>query len=375
MDVRTSDPFDRHKPFNHLPLLPPEFDLNDPEVLLNWGYASRNLAELRRNILRLPNPNMLLNTISLQEAKRSSEIENIFTTDDELYRAISDSVREENASPETKEVLRYREALWSGYSNIIDKREISQESVIKIYQKIKNTKQGIRPPQSQVVIRKGQSDLNPGEIVYTPPRGPEVIEVKLANLITYINDNQHYPGDPLLKMAISHYQFEAIHPFSDGNGRAGRILNILYLVNQGLLTYPVLYLSKYIIENKNEYYYCIGAVTQKKHWKNWLIFMMKAVENTAKSTNILIDSIYDQMSATMDYGKKELKWYNKELNEALFYQPYIKQKTLSEVIGRTSRTTLTKYMAELCRLGIVTAKQEGKEVFYINNDLVRILGG
>lgn len=373
MNMKTEIPFDRNLPFNQLPLLPPGFDLNDNEVLLNWGYASRNLAELRRNILRLPNPNMLVNTISLQEAKSSSEIENIFTTDDELYRAISDTINEGSASPETKEVLRYREALWSGYNNMIEKGKLDLESIIKIYQKIKNTQQKIRPPQSQIVIRKGQSDLNPGEIVYTPPRGKEVIEEKLKNLLEYIIDNDRFSTDPILKMAIVHYQFEAIHPFSDGNGRVGRILNILYLVNQGLLTHPVLYLSKYIIENKNDYYYCLGAVTQRQQWKNWILFMLKAVEQMAKRTNILIDEIIDQMESTLEYGKKELKWYNKEVNETLFFQPYIKPKTIGEVIGRTSRTTLTKYMGELSKLGIVTPKQEGKEVYYINSDLVRIL--
>ncbi|MCD4684230.1 MAG: Fic family protein [Bacteroidales bacterium] len=371
--MKEKEPFDRNIPYNQLPLLPPDYDLNNKEVLLNWGYASRNLAELRRNILRLPNPNMLINTITLQEAKSSSEIENIFTTDDELYRAISDSVKENSASPETKEVLRYRQALWTGYRNFMDKGKLSQESVVKIYQEIKNTKQGIRPPQSQVVIRKGQSELNPGDIAYTPPRGKGIVEDKLTNLFKYINDNEKFPTDPILKMAIAHYQFEAIHPFSDGNGRVGRIMNILYLINQELLTYPVLYMSKYIIENKKDYYYCLGAVTQRQQWKNWLIFMLKAVEQTAKNTNHLIDAILDQMAATLDYGKKELKWYNKEVNEAMFYQPYIKQKTIGEVIGRTSRTTLTKYMAELSRMGIVTPKQEGKEVYYINNDLLRIL--
>jgi Fic family protein len=256
---------------------------------------------------------------------------------------------------------------------MVEKGELDIESIIKIYQKIKNTHQGIRPPQSQIVIKKGQSDLNPGEIVYTPPRGKGVIENKLENLFEYISDNTQYSSDPILKMAIAHYQFEAIHPFSDGNGRVGRIMNILYLVNQGLLTHPVLYLSKYIIENKNDYYYYLGAVTQRQQWKNWILYMLKAIEQTAKRTNILIDEIIDQMGSTLEYGKKELKWYNKEVNETLFFQPYIKPKTIGEVIGRTSRTTLTKYMAELSKLEIVVPKQEGKEVYYINSDLVRIL--
>jgi Fic family protein len=176
-------------------------------------------------------------------------------------------------------------------------------------------------------------------------------------------------------MAISHYQFEAIHPFSDGNGRTGRIVNLLYLVNQGLLALPVLYLSKYIIENKADYYYRLGAVTQRADWKSWLIYMMNGVKFTAAYTNNLIDDIVNQMEATLEYGKTRLKWYNKEVNEALFMQPYIKPGLLNHVLNRDSRTTLTKYMIELIHLGILSPKKDGKEVFYLNNDLLRILEG
>ena len=197
----------------------------------------------------------------------------------------------------------------------------------------------------------------------------------MENLIHYLNDNKKGATDPLLKMAITHYQFEAIHPFSDGNGRTGRILNLLYLVNTGLLSHPVLYLSKYIIENKDDYYYNLSMITQRKSWKSWIIYMLTAVEETAGYTNRIIDEIIGQMRATLDYAKGELKWYNKEINEALFTQPYIKPKIIGNILGRTSRTTLTKYMTELTRLKILSVKQDGKEVYYINNDLVRILSG
>ena len=309
--------YDRNTPYNHLPLLPPPEDIIDMEILTQWGLASRALAELNKNILRLPNPAMLINTISIQEAKSSSEIENIFTTEDELYKAISDSLKEDNANPNTKEVLRYREALWEGHHTIMKKGKIDLPSIIKVYQQIKNTTQEIRPTQSQVVIKRGQSEHRSGEIIYTPPRGKEVLETKLQNLIDYLNDKERYKTDPLLKMAIAHYQFEAIHPFADGNGRTGRILNLLYLVNQGLITHPVLYLSKYIIKHKDEYYYNLGAVTEKQSWKSWIMYMLGAVEETAKYTNQIIDEIITQMTATLDYGKSELKWYNKEINEAV----------------------------------------------------------
>ncbi len=367
--------FDRNKPYNELPLLPPPDEVIDNEVLIKWGLASRALAELNKNILRLPNPTMLVNTISLQEAKSSSEIENIFTTDDELYKAISDKVKEESANPNTKEVLRYREALWAGYADILEKGKVDNDLIIKVYQQIKDTKQEIRPPQSQVVIKRGNSDLRAGEVIYTPPRGHGIIEARMKNLIGFLNNSKDYQLDPLLKMVIAHYQFEAIHPFSDGNGRTGRILNLLYLVSQGLLTQPVLYLSRYIIQNKDDYYYHLSAVTQRNAWKNWLLFMLEAVKQTASFTNQLIDEIANQMEATFRYAKAELKWYNKEINEVLFTQPYIKPTTIGNILGRTSRTTLTQYMAELSKLQIVSPKQDGKQVFYVNNDLVRILEG
>ncbi len=375
MDMNNPDQFDRNKPYNQLPLLPPPDEVIDNEILLRWGYASRALAQLNRNILRLPNPNMLVNTITLQEAQSSSAIENIFTTEDELYKAVSDSVKEEDASPNTREVLRYREALWTGYYDIKKKGKVDQDSIIKVYQQVKDTRQGIRAPQSQVVIKRGQSELRAGEVIFTPPRGKGVIESKMENLIHYLNDHETYSTDPLLKMAIAHYQFEVIHPFSDGNGRTGRILNLLYLVNQDLLSHPVLYLSKYIIENKDDYYYNLGAVTQRKSWKNWIMYMLNAVEQTSKHTNQIIDEIIDQMKATLEYAREELRWYNKEINEALFTQPYVKPKIIGDISGKTSRTTLTKYMSDLTLLGILTPKQDGKEVYYINTDLVRILEG
>lgn len=367
--------YDRSKPYNNLPLLPPPNQVIDKEVLLAWGYATRALAELNRNILRLPNPDMLVNTISLQEAKSSSAIENIFTTEDELYKAISDTVKEEQANPNTKEVLRYREALWAGYRDIKSKDTIDLAVVVRIFQQIKDTNQGVRSPQSLVVIKRGESEFRSGEVIYTPPKGKEVLDEKMSNLITYMNDQAISDTDPLIRMAIAHYQFEAIHPFVDGNGRTGRVLNLLYLVHQGLLSHPVLYLSKYIIEHKDEYYYNLSIVTQRQSWKEWIIYMMKAVEQTARYTNQLIDEIISQMDSTLEHGKKELRWYSKEINEYIFTQPYVKPATIGQIAGKSSRTTITKYMTELCEAGILSQKQDGKNVLYINNDLLRILAG
>jgi len=367
--------FNRNRPFNQLPQLPPPEEIIDKDVLLQWGYASRSLAELNKNLHRLPDPAILVNTISLREAKSSSEIENIFTTNDELYKAISDALKEEIASSATKEVLRYREALWAGYHSIHETQKITSNTVIEVYQRVKNTSLQLRSPQSQVVIRRSNSQFRSGEIIYTPPRGGEIVKRLLDNFLEYLGSQDSYPTDPLIKMAISHYQFEAMHPFSDGNGRAGRILNLLYLVSQGLLALPVLYLSKYIIENKDEYYFRLGAVTQRGDWKAWLLYMMNAVKFTATYTNNLIDDIVNQMEATLEYSKAKLKWYSKEVNETLFMQPYIKPGLLNQVLNRTSRTTLTKYMMELTHLGILSPKKDGKEVYYLNNDLLRILEG
>jgi Fic family protein len=368
--------FDRNIPYDHLPLLPPEINIwNDPEIVKKLVVASRALAAVNTNILRLPNPYMLVNTIALQEAKTSVEIENIFTTEDELYMAISDSVQERNADMSTKEVLRYREALWAGYEELQRKNKIDNATILSVFQTVKNTQTSYRPPHALVVIKRGASEFKPGEVVYTPPRAKGVIEKLIKNLLDYLNDDKKYPEDPLLKMCVAHYQFEAIHPFQDGNGRTGRVLNLLYLINKGLISHPVLYLSKYIIAHKEDYYHNLGAVTQRKSWKKWILYMLDAVEKTSSITNELIDEIVKQMESTLVYGKQEIKWYNKEINETLFWQPYIKPSVIANVIGKSSRTTLTKYMSELVDKGILSYKKNGKEVFYLNDNLIRILEG
>lgn len=365
--------YDRTKPFNNLPLLPPKGIDNDIDILKKLVSASRALAAANSNVLRLPNPLMLVNTISLQEAKASSAIENIFTTEDELYRAVSDTVKEDSANLATKEVLRYREALWEGYKQIKEKERIDLNVILTIFKQIKNTSSGLRSVHSLTVIQRGQSEFRSGEIIYTPPRGEGIIEHLMDNLIDYLNNDELSDIDPLLKMCIAHYQFEAIHPFPDGNGRTGRILNLLYLVHKKLLDQPVLYLSKYIIVHKDDYYYNLGLVTQRGTWKPWILYMLDAVEKTSHLTNQLISNILNQMDSTIEYAKTRIKWYTKEVNELLFSQPYIKPKLLGEALQVTSRTTLTKYFSELTDAGILVSEKEGKEVFYINEDLIRIL--
>jgi Fic family protein len=368
--------YDRSKPFNDLPLLPPNSAIeNDVDILKKLVTASRALAAVNSSIERLPNPLMLVNTIALQEAKASTAIENIFTTEDALYRAVSDTVQEDKANVATKEVLRYREALWTGYQLIKEDNHIDLDSIIGVFRQVKNSSAGLRSPASLTVIQRGQSEFRSGEVIYTPPRGPGILEQLMANLLDYLNDEQRYPTDPLLKMCFAHYQFEAIHPFPDGNGRTGRILNLLYLVHAGLLNQPVLYLSKYIIVNKDDYYYNLGIVTQRGSWKDWMLYMLEAVEKTAQLTTQLINSILSQMEATLAHAKSQIKWYNKEVNELIFSQPYIKPRLIGDQLNITSRTTLTKYFNELVDAKILSPVKDGKELFYVNDDLIRILEG
>lgn len=363
--------FVRTSPFNQLPLLPPEDDkIYDKEVLLLLAKAHRSLGKLDGISRKLPNPLMLVNTISLQEAKSSSEIENILTTDDELYKAISTS--DTQISPAAKEVLRYRESLWTGIEHITMLDHIDLQSIVRIYQNIKQTQTGIRSDHSNVRIIKGGKSITSGEVVYTPPKGDNILKELLDNFLSFINDDEKYNLDPLLKMAIGHYQFEAIHPFPDGNGRTGRILNTMILMNKGLLSHPILYLSKYIINNKDSYYHYLNGVSSRGDWKRWLLYMLKAVDETANYTVIKIDEITQQFEATRAHIEKNIPNLDFAVIEAIFTQPYIKAIHLvSDKIK--SRNTARKYLDQLCNIQVLELKHIGNENVYINNDLVRIL--
>ncbi|MDX2415813.1 MAG: Fic/DOC family N-terminal domain-containing protein [Bacteroidales bacterium] len=363
--------FERALPFNQLPFLPPGEDkIYSREVMLMLAKAHRSLGKLDGISKKLPNALMLVNTISLQEAKSSSEIENIFTTDDELYKAISTSDRE--ISPAAKEVLKYRESLWSGIDQIRNKGNIDRETTLNIYQNIKQTKTGIRSEHSNVRIVKGGDSIGSGEVIYTPPKGDKIIDDLLKNFFAFINDDEKYDLDPLLKMAISHYQFEAIHPFTDGNGRTGRILNILLLISKGLLSQPILYLSKYIINNKDSYYHYLNGVSSRGDWERWLLFMLTAVNETANFTILKIEEISQQFEDTRAHIEKYFPRFNYTVIEAIFTQPYIKAiHIVSENIK--SRNTARKYLDQLCGIQVLELRHIGTENVYINNDLVRIL--
>lgn len=365
------EPYDRNKPYNSLPLLPPDEDkIETKEVFKALNNANKALAELKGIAKKLPNQSMLVNTIALREAKASTEIENIFTTDDELYKALTFS--DYGLKGNAKEVLRYRQALWKGYNDIKRNPTLTIETLIEIYQEIKQVNDGIRPPQTETVILKRGSGQLAGEVVYTPPRGIHVIEQKLFNLIDFINDDSKYPYDPLLKIAISHYQFEAIHPFRDGNGRAGRILSILLMIQKHLLDVPILYLSAYIIREKDEYYELLKNVTTLRRWSSWIIYMLKAIEETSRYTISKIEEIDRLFSRTTELVNKKNPLIRKEFIEKLFEQPYISPKKLPDK-NIKSLNTAKKYLKQLEDLGVLIPEKIGKEIVYLNIDLYNIL--
>ena len=363
--------YDRNKPFNNLPLLPPdENKVITINVLKALNKANKALAELKGIAKKLPNQSMLVNTISLREAKASNEIENIFTTDDELYKSLT--IKDNELKGGAKEVLFYRQALWTGYNEIISNNQFDLDLIIKIYQKIQQVNDGIRPPQTETVIKRRGSGLLGGSVVYTPPRGINIIRQKLENLFEYINNDEAFPHDPLIKLAVSHYQFEAIHPFRDGNGRTGRILTILLLLQKQLLDVPILYLSAYIIRQKEDYYYLLNKVTATDNWEKWIIYVLKAIEETSLYTILKIEEIDRLFLNTNNLIKKELPHIRKETVEKIFEQPYISPKRLIDRNVK-SLNTAKKYLKQMEKLGIMVSKKIGKEIIYLNIDLYNLI--
>ena len=358
---------DREKPYNDLPLLPPAAELETVAVLKAVTRAGRALAELKGRTHSLPNPAILLNTIALQEARASSEIENLFTTNDELYRGLSSD--DADVSAHTKEVLHYNEALWLG-ARMLDERPVfSTNLCIDIVRAIKRNNAGIR---AQTGTRIQNPDTQ--EVIYTPPEGEEMIREKLANLEAFCNDPND-DLDPLVKMAVLHYQFEAIHPFYDGNGRTGRILLILFLRFAGLLDQPVLFLSRYIIRRKSDYYRLLREVTEQQAWQPWLLYLLEAVRQTAEETSQRIQDIQTLLDSMIAEGKKRLsgRTFSKELIELLFQRPYVKIRFLEEA-GIAKRATASRYLHELAEIGFLEPMKSGTELLFINHRLLALLG-
>jgi Fic family protein len=357
--------FDPRKPYNDLPLLPPGFDLETKAILIKTISAGRALAELKGLGDTIPNQALLVDSLILQEAKSSSEIENILTTNDALFKAFT--AKTSHIDPATKEVLSYREALWKGFQELKQKPVLSTNLFVSIVQAIKGNEAGIRRTAGTAI-----ANTRTGKVIYMPPEGEAVIRVKLKNLEEFINEDDSL--DPLIKLGVIHYQFEAIHPFYDGNGRTGRIINILYLVINGLLNLPVLYLSKFIIEHKNDYYRLIGQVTEAGSWEPWILYMLEAIENTADFTRERILAIRGLMSETMERAIQDLpaRVYSKELIELLFRQPYTKGQFLVDA-DIAKRQTAAEYLRELEKTGILKSYKIGKEVLYLNVGLYDLL--
>jgi Fic family protein len=357
---------ERAKPYNHLPDLPPLVDLESPMLLKASIKANRLLGELKGYCQTLPDPRLLINTIVVQESKDSSEIENIVTTQDELYKAIVSADDLHGVSPATKEVLLYREALYHGLDTM-QTRGLTTNALVTIMQRLKNTNEEIRKiPGTKL------ANPNTGEIIYTPPEGEDLIRKKLFALEKFIHDDKQ-ALDPLIKLALIHYQFEAIHPFSDGNGRTGRILNVLYLVHENLLTLPVLYLSLYIIKNKSLYYKLLREVTEKQSWNEWILFMLAGISETSILTLQKINAIQKLKEETATQVKAVLNnSYSRDLLDVLFSFPYVKIKVL-ETNGIAPRQTASVYLKKLAKAGILRPLKMGSEWYFVNHRLMDII--
>lgn len=354
-----------------IPELPLPYDLETKEVLKQVNRTTRKLAELKGVAQTIPNERILISSLTLQEAKDSSAVENIVTTQDDLYRAGLD-INYQFINAATKEVLFYREAINQGFRMVRNKSILTLNDIKHVQEILEQNSAGFRTtPGTQL---KRESD---GAVIYTPPQdGLEIVRY-MANLEQFINDNQLSQLDPLIKMAIIHHQFESIHPFYDGNGRTGRIINILYLVISGLLDLPILYLSRYITHHKGEYYRLIQAIRDKStdnaaEWEAWILFMLKGVETTADDTISLVKSIGQLMAEYKniirpDFGSK----YNHELLNGLFYHPYTK---IDHVVAnmQVSRQTASKYLDRIVSLGLLQKEKMGKENYYINTRLMNL---
>jgi Fic family protein len=364
---------DRNIPWNDLPPLPIRKELYQTiEIMEQLGDAKGALARLQGRSAVIPNQGLLINTISLQEAKTSSAIESIFTTDDELYKAYSDQSTDVNGA--SKEVLRYREALWSGYNYLQSKGRFDQDYFVKVFQEIKQTTDGIRPDFLNTTIKQGGTGPNAGKVIYTPPRGKDIIQDKLDNLVYFLNDDAQFKMDHILKMAIAHFQFEVIHPFRDGNGRAGRIFNIHYLTNKGLLDVPILFLSRYILDHKDDYYSGLMGVSLRGMWKNWLIFMLRAIENTSNNTFHKINEIMSAKDSILEFIKKDSRKFRnpEDLVKYLFTQPFTKVKHFVDG-GIYAENTARDYLNRLCELKVLEKKEIEGHHYYLNLELYRIL--
>jgi Fic family protein len=347
--------------------LPLPVVLETKAVLKKTTSASRALAELKSIAKTIPNDAVLLNTLVLQEAKDSSAVENIITTHDELFKA--DIFSGFVGSTATKEVQNYAQALKFGFELVQKTNFLSTNHILKIQEVLEQNKAGMRRLPGTTL-----KNANTGEIIYAPPQDYETIVSLTDNLVKFINENELSDLDPLVKMAVIHFQFESIHPFYDGNGRTGRIINILYLILQGLLDTPVLYLSRYINKNKQVYYEHLQAVRDAGEWENWLLFILDGIEETAKETLVLIQKIKDLMQEYKHQIREKYKFYSQDLLNNLFKHPYTKIEFLESDLN-VKRLTASKYLNQLAEDGFLVKCKIGTNNFYVNQALFDLFLG
>jgi Fic family protein len=354
---------DPKKPHNDLPALPPASDVETKAVLKRCVTARAAVAELRQAGQLIPDQSVLINTIPLLEAKDSSEIENVVTTNDALFLEASHAG--EDGDPAAKEAVRYRSALYSGYRSLKE-RPLTTRTAIDMCSEIKGVQMEVRRTPG-TALRNSFT----GEVIYTPPEGENRIWQMLANWEQYLHAEDDV--DPLIRMAVQHYQFEAIHPFTDGNGRTGRVINILALIQAGLLDIPTLYLSRHILRTKGDYYTLLQGVTLRGEWEPWLVYMLTAVELTASWTNQRIRAIRRLMEDTADYVKANAPGiYSRELVEAIFAQPYTRIFHLSER-GIAKRVAASRYLKQLVDIGVLVEEKRGRDKLFIHRKYMDLL--
>lgn len=345
--------------------LPYAEDLETKSILKQLPAAHAALAELKGIVRSIPNQIILLNTLGIQEAKDSSSVENIITTHDELYKANLDF--EVNISPAIKEVQNYVAAMKRGFELVQTQGLLTNQTILKIQETLEGNNAGFRK-LTGTALKNAQT----GEIVYLPPQDSTEIVSLMANLEQFINDSELSNYDPLVKMAIIHYQFESIHPFYDGNGRTGRIVNILYLVLTGLQKLPILYLSSHIIRNKPDYYRLLQGVRENGDWESWISYMIRGVENTARETILLIEELKVLIAEMQVVLRTRYKFYSQELLNNLFEHPYTKIEFLVRDLG-VSRITAANYLNQLAADGLLRKERLGTGNYYVNERLFELL--
>lgn len=358
--------FDRNRPFDPPPL-PPSVELETRAVLRKAASARAALGEFKGSSRQIPNPHILLDTLSLREANYSSEIENIVTTHDQLYR--EKLLDADDRSPAAKEVFLYHDALFHGVRCLTQSGFLSLNHILEVQRTLVGNSAGLRTQPGTALENSAK------EVVYTPPQDRDLIRRLMENLVDYLNDTEGAVPDPLIRMATLHYQFETIHPFYDGNGRTGRILNILYLMLAGLLDQPTLYLSHYLIRHKGDYYRLLQAVRTDAAWEEWTLFMLEAVEQTAAEATQRVGHILALMKDSkrrMLENERIKKIYSKELLENLFRHPYTRIEYVEKDTGKTYQTA-RRYLEELCAEGFVKKYTMGRGNYYVNESLLKLL--